>query len=453
MDRRGARVMVANRNQIELRAVDLEGLLAADHRARAVWAYVEGLDLSPLYEQIKAVEGHAGRPGIDPAIVLALWLYATLEGVGSARALDRLCREHDAYRWICGGVGVNYHSLADFRVSHGEFLDRLLTHSVATLMAAGAVTLQRVAQDGVRVRASAGAPSFRRRKTLKRCLREAKEQVERLRAELDDDPGATSRRQQAARERAARERAERVEQALSELDKIEAVKHQGAKKAERKAARQAAKQKAGNNDEPQGPGAGSGPPEDDKKRAPRASTTDPEARVMKGPDGGYRPSYNVQFSTDTGAGIILGVDVTNEGADQGRLSPMTRQLHERYGCTPAESVVDGGFVTLAEIGAGDELGTVVYAPVPEPKNPERDRYQPLRGDPPAVSAWRVRMGTAQAKDIYRRRGATAEWANAQARNRGLRQFGVRGLAKVKAVVLWYALAHNLLFGTKLAPAT
>jgi len=451
MDRLGARVMVANRNQIELRAVDLEGLLAADHRARLVWAYVERLNLSPLYEQFKAVEGHAGRPGIDPAILLALWLYATLEGVGSARALARLCEEHDAYRWICGGVGVNYHSLADFRVGHGEFLDRLLTTGVASLMTSGAVTLQRVTQDGVRVRASAGAPSFRRRPTLERCLAEAKEQVARLRQELDDDPGATSRRQQAARERAACERAERVEQALAELNQIEAMRHQAAKKAERKAAKKAAKQAARQDDEPQGPGARSDPPDDDKKRAPRASTTDPEARVMKGPDGGFRASYNVQFATDAGAGIIVGVDVTNQGADQGQLSPMGQQLKQRYGRAAQETVVDGGFVTLAEIAAGDELGTTVYAPVPEPKNPDRERYQPLRGDPPAVAAWRVRMGTQEAKDIYRQRAATAEWANAQARNRGLRQFAVRGRAKVKAVALLYALAHNLLFGARLAP--
>lgn len=452
MDRLGARVMVANRNQIELRAVDLEGLLPADHRARVVWAYVERLDLSPLYERIKAVEGHAGRPGIDPAILLALWLYATLEGVGSARALARLCAEHDAYRWICGGVGVNYHSLADFRVGHVEFMEQLLTTGVAVLMASGAVTLQRVAQDGVRVRAAAGAPSFRRRRTLERCLREAREQVTRLRAELDDDPGATSRRQQAARERAARERAERVEQALVELAKIEAMKHQAAKKAERKAAKQTAKQTARKDDESQGPGTGSGQPEDDKKRAPRASTTDPEARVMKGPDGGFRPSYNVQFATDAGAGIIVGVEVTNQGADQGQLSPMGQQLKRRYGRVAQETVVDGGFVTLAEIAAGSELGSTVYAPVPEPKTSKRGRYQPLRGDPPAVAAWRMRMGTQEAKDIYRQRAATAEWANAQARNRGLRQFLVRGLRKVKAVALWYALAHNVLFGAKLAPA-
>src|SRR3990170_1765095 len=183
-----------NREQVELRPVDLESLLPADHRARVVWEFVEGLDLGPLYAAIKAVEGHAGRPAIDPAILMALWLYATVEAVGSARAIARLCEEHDAYRWMCGGVSVNHHTLADFRVQHVEYLDRVLTTSVATLMAEGLVTLTRVAQDGVRVRASAGAASFRRRPRLEAFLAEAEAQVEALRRELHDDPGATTRR-------------------------------------------------------------------------------------------------------------------------------------------------------------------------------------------------------------------------------------------------------------------
>src|SRR3989454_8419886 len=145
------RLQRPDREQIELRSVDLDGLLPADHRARFVWAFVEGLDLEPLYEAIRATEGEPGRPPIDPAILTALWLYSTLDGVGSARALDRLCAEHDAYRWLCGGVSVNYHTLADFRVEHGETFDRILTQSVAALMVEGVVSLGRVAQDGVRV--------------------------------------------------------------------------------------------------------------------------------------------------------------------------------------------------------------------------------------------------------------------------------------------------------------
>ena len=200
------RLQRPNRDQITLRPSDLESLLPADHRARLVWAFVEGLDLSAFHETIKAVEGHAGRPPIDPAILVTLWLYATLEGVGSARALDRLCDEHDAYRWIAGGVSVNHHTLADFRVTEADLLEDLLVGSVAALLVTGEVTLVRVAHDGIRVRASAGAASFRRRPRLEAALADAEAQVAALKTELDDDPGATTRRVAAARERAARER-------------------------------------------------------------------------------------------------------------------------------------------------------------------------------------------------------------------------------------------------------
>src|SRR3990170_4611684 len=236
------RLQRPDRDQIELRPSDLESLLPPDHRARLVWAFVEGLDLSALYVGIKAIEGHAGRPPIDPAILMALWLYATLEGVGSARALERLA----------GGVGVNYHTLADFRVDHADVLDGLLTASVAALIVEGHVTLAGVAQDGMRGRASAGAASFRRRDTLAGALAAAETQVAALKAELDDDRGASSRRVAAARERAATERAERVRAALGALPELEAAKRRNA-------------------------------PAGRPPREARASLTDPQARGMKMP--------------------------------------------------------------------------------------------------------------------------------------------------------------------------
>src|SRR2546426_6529734 len=242
------RLQRPDREQIELRSVDLDGLLPADHRARLVWAFVEGLDLEPLYETIRATEGHPGRPPIDPAILTALWLYATLDGVGSARAPDRLSAEHDAYRWLCGGVSVNYHSLADFRVGHEAFLDGLLTESVAALVGEGLVSLNRVAQDGLRVRAAAGLTSFRGTDALTAALAEAEAQVAALKTELDDDPAATSRRVAAARQRATGERLERVRRALAVLPEIEAMKRRRA-----------------------------------KPSAARVSTTDPQAQVMKMP--------------------------------------------------------------------------------------------------------------------------------------------------------------------------
>jgi transposase len=321
------RFISPNRAQVELRAVDLESLLAPDHPARAVWEFVESLDLKPLESQTQSVEGRAGRPATDPRIFLALWLYATIEGVGSARALERLTEQHDAYRWICGGVSVNHHSLSDFRVGHEKFLDEILTHSVAVLMAEGLVTLNRVAQDGIRVRASAGAASFRRQSTLERCLEEAEEQLACLREELKQDPEATSRRQAAARLRAAEDRKHRVSKALEQM-----------------------------------PDAASKKPSGEKEKA-RVSTTDPESRVMKMADGGYRPAYNGQFSADTESQIVVGVEISNSGSDQGKLVPMTEQLQQRYKQVPSKSLVDGGFAGLKDIEKASELGTKVYAPV------------------------------------------------------------------------------------------
>jgi transposase len=461
MEKAAARVMKANRAQIEMRSVDLEGLLPADHQARAVWAFVERIDLAPLYDQVEAVEGEAGRPAIDPAILVALWLYATLEGVGSARALERLCEEHNAYRWIRGGVGVNYHTLADFRVAHGEVLEKLLTGSVAALLASGAMRMNRVAQDGVRVRANAGASSFRRRPKLERFLAEAQAQVAALKQELDTDPGASNRRQQAAQERAARERKERVGRALTELQKIEA--HRAKAESPKRGAAPDGGAGPAQGQQPPGPTppAGGGEPSQQpeqakqKRRAePRASTTDPEARVMKGPAGGFRPSYNLQFATDVETQIVVGVAVVNDGTDQGQLEPMLEQLHKRYGRCPPEMLVDGGFATVAGINAAAAVNSRVYAPVKPPKNPLNDPYRPRRSDSQAVAEWRARMATPEAKEIYKQRAATAECVNAQARNHGLRQFPVRSLVKAKAIALWHALAHNLqrMVSLELTPA-
>jgi transposase len=403
------RLRYAERNQIEFRACALDELISEDHEARIVWDYVCGLDLSSLIEPVQAVESGPGQSPADPRLPLSLWLYATLRGVGSARELNRLCREHAAYRWICGGVSTNYHTLADFRTRHVELLERLLTESVATLRAEGLVSLNRVAQDGVKVRASAGAASFRRQPTLEEAMAEAEEQLAALRKELEADPAAAKTRQQAARKRAAEERAERIRAAIEQLPKI----------AESKKAK-------------------------DRDKA-RASTTDADARVMKMADGGFRPAFNVQLATATDSQIITGVEVTNSGGDQGQLAPMIEQHQQRYEEKPKEALVDGGFVKKADFDqvSPPQGGTTVYAPVMEPKDPHRDRYAPRDDDSPAVAEWRQRMGTAEAKTIYKERASTAECVNALARNRGLRQFLVRGLRKVKAVVLLYVLAHNL----------
>jgi transposase len=403
------RYATAQRDQVELRPVDLESLLPPGHAARLVWRFVEGLDLSALYARIRAREGGPGRTPIDPKILVALWLYATIDGVGAAREVDRLCEAHDAYRWICGGVSVGYRTLSGFRVEHRAVIDDLVTQSIAALLARGIVTLARVAHDGTRVRGSAGAGSFRRGETLQACLRTARQQVERTAKQLD---GAAAARTDAAQRRAAAARLARVEEALAQLPAVQAVKERQGKKVRREA---------------------------------RVSTTDPDARVMKMADGGYRPAYNVHFATDIDSRVIVGVRTLNVGSDQSQLTPMLDEIARRVNRLPVVEVLDGGFVTKAAITTAADRGVTVYAPPMHPRGEARPPEAPVPGDTPAVAAWRARMGTAEAKTLYKQRAATAEWVNADARtHRTLTQVVVRGLGKVHTLALWAALAHNLI---------
>jgi transposase len=415
---RAPRVEEANRTQLELVASDLDAALPPGHAARLVWRFVEGLDLAAFYAAIKAREGHAGRPPIDPKILIALWLYATIDGVGSAREVARLCYQHDAYRWLRGGVSVNHHTLSDFRVHQHAALDDLLTQSITSLRHRGIVTLARVAQDGTRVRASAGTGSFRREGTLRDCLTEARRLVERT--QRQPDGGAT--RTAAAQARAAAEHLARVEEALAELPAVAAAKARTAKKGRAGAA-----------------------------KTPRASTTDPEARVMKMADGGYRPAYNVHFATDHDSHVIVGVAVTNHGSDQAAWVPMIDQIEHRVGAVPATMLVDGGFVAHATIERVSVRGIEILAPVRSRRG--RDQPLPIQAtDTMAVALWRARMRTPDAQQRYRARGAIAERINADVRtHRTLNRLLVRGLRKIHTWVLWIAVAHNAMRALGIVP--
>lgn len=415
-----ARVRRPVRNQAQMMVRDLDSLIAEDHRVRAVWEFLEGMDLADFYASIQARLDRQGRAPADPRVLLALWVYATVEGVGSARQLDRLCREHDAYRWLCGGISTNYHTLSDFRVAHETELDRLLTDILAVLLEQRLVQLQEVAQDGVKVRASAGAASFRRRKGLEECREEAEVRVKALARQRDCPDPTASRREEQARKRAATERRQRVQAALAQLPAVQAAKE--------RQQRTLAKGKR------------------EEVTAPRASTTDPQARVMKMPDGGFRPAYNVQFATDVASGLVVGVQVVNQGNDAGLAPPMESQVRERTGRHPSAYLVDGGYAQRETITLLTERQIAVYAPVRPPRTSTsgRERQTPRGDDTPAVIDWRKRMETEAAKEVYKRRGATAEWANAQARVHGLLRFTVRGLGKVRSVVLLVAIGHNLL---------
>jgi len=405
--RGAARLLYADRRQVLLRPSDLESLLAADHRARVVWGFVSKLDLSAFHERVASREGAGGRPAFDPAVLLTLWIFATLEGVGSARALARLCEEHDAYRWICGGLTINHHTLSDFRAGRAAELDELMTKIVGALLAAGAVTMDRVAQDGMRTRASASAPSFRRRETLRRCLDEARGQVAALRREIEDEPDAGERRRNAAKARAAEDRERRVAAALAQWDEV--AEHAKA-------------------------------PQDEREEKIRVSTTDPDARVMKMPDGGFRPAFNAQFATDTRTQVIVGVRLTNSGGDMGQMSPMIEELDRRFGRLPSEYLVDGGFAKHAAIEEAAGRGVKVFAPLPasDPGGWRRKK------EGPGVLAWRERMQSPEGGEIYKERSGTAECVNAIARNRGLRNFLVRGVPKCLAVLTLFAIAHNVM---------
>jgi transposase len=412
------------RDQVALRVVDLDALVGPGHAARTIWAYVQALDLRELEEAVRAREHTAGQAPASPRLLIALWLFATSEGIGSARALARLCESHDAYRWLCGGVSVNYHGLSDFRTAHPELLERLLTEHVAALSVADVIDLDEVVQDGVRVRASAGTKSFRRKKKLYKELKKARRLVERLRQAAESDPAASNRRIAAAQERAAREREARVAAALAKHRELEAERSRRAKTNKTETAEQ---------------------------KEPRASTTDPQARVMKMADGGFRPAYNCQIATVAKGQIVIGVSTETVGSDRGLLRPMLDRVKKHYSRLPKRHLVDGGFNKNDDTEWAANAGVKVYGPATSNKH-KSDPYAPRRDDTPGVAAWRRRMSSAHGKSVYKRR-SMGECINARFRQWRFYQFTVRGPEKVNTLLHWFALANNVLAGHRLRAAT
>jgi transposase len=419
------RLRTADRAQVLLRPCSLEELLEADHPARTVWAMVERWDLSAFLAGVLARGESPGRASTDPKILVAVWLFAYTQNVGGGRELDRLCESHDAYRWLTGGVSLNYHTLNDFRVQHEKALDDLLTQMIGALTYKGLVSVKTISQDGTRQRAGAGRSSFKTRDTLQKHLDEAKTHVEEMKHQADDP--AASAQKKAAVERAARERVERIEQAIQEVAKVEEAK-------------------AAQKEKPT------------KHQPAKASETDPEARQMRMPGGGTAPGYNIQFGIAVPEGegsgkgegnapgrAIVGVDVTNAGSDVHESQGMRKQVEERTGRKIEKHLIDGGYVGLDEIAAAAQEGVSVYAPVPKPRKEGVDPHAPKKTDSPAVREWRQRMGTPEAKELYKQRCSTCETANAECKTyRGLRPFLVRGLKKVRCIALWSALAYNLI---------
>jgi transposase len=419
----GPRVLRPDREQLYWDQIDLESQIEPDHLARVIWSFVESLDLSDLYAAIRARDDVAGRPTPDPKILLALWLYATAEGIGSARALDRLCRNHAAYRWLCGGVPVNYHGLSDFRVDHEALLDRVLTESVASLAAAGLVELDEVAVDGTKVAANTSKPSYRDAKGVDAFEVTARRRVERLRAELDADPSASERRRRAAGERAARDVAARAEAARKKLEALQQEKKRREK---------------------------THPKEEAEKADSKVSTTDPDARVMMMPNDGFRLAYNVLVSATTGTQVILGIEVSERRNEAGIAEPMVQNLIDRHGHVPDRVLLDTKAATQADIKAlaKHPAGRItVYTPPPPDKEDAtaesvRKRTWRRRREPTVLQEWRARMASPEGRRIYDRR-RQIETINAQLKNHGLRRFVLRGLQKVRCEALLHAIAHNL----------
>jgi transposase len=409
------RIETPERLQKQWDECSLDDLLGSDHLARHVWEYVEGLDLGLLYADVQTTARSSGRPAIDPALLLALWLYATVDGVGSARLLDRLCERDAAYRWLCGGVSVNYHTLSDFRTKVGPFLDDLLSRSVSGLIASGLIDARTVAVDGIRVWASAGKQSLRREKRLEELYEVSRQAVEGLRPEVGEDPSLGSRRRQARRKAVAEDRLRRLEAARRAAAEIEQLR-------EAEAVKQRRKQKK--NDKPV-----------------RASTSDPQARVMRMADGSYKPAYNVQLKTVPGGTHIIGMSVTDCGSDRGQLGPVLDEIEQRYGITPEQVLADSGYDSHDDIERLHDRNITLFCPLPN--NTKGDPTVPRPKDGPGTIAWRERMASPQGQQTYKRRWPT-ERPHAHMRNHGLRQLLVRGADKVKAVVFLHVTAFNFL---------
>jgi transposase len=475
---RKPRFQQIDREQLFWRMVNVERLIAEDHPARAIWEFVGKLDLRGYTGQIRALEGAAGRPSLNPQLLISMWVYGYSQGVGSARAIEQLCKYDPAYQWLTGTEVVNAHSLSDFRVKHEEALEGLFVQILALLSADGLVTLERVMQDGTKIRAAAASDSFRGKDGIDEAMKAAQEQVEAVN-ELPEEE--SSRRIAKARERAQRERKERLASALGELEKLQT---QGSVK--------------------------------DKKKI-RVSMTDPEARVMKQPDGGFAPSYNVQINTDAVNGVIVAVGVTQAGNDFEQLTPGVERVEQNLGESPEQVVADGGYVSRDNIVAMESRGVEFIGPQCDEAGKGKSSYEsrgvspeyhasqcvydaaadsfrcpqgktleyegkneraselnykyraemadcqvcPAKGqccpgnqvtgrsiqrteELPEVAAFRQKMQTEEAKTIYGQRAQVAETPNLWIKAKfGLRQFCVRGLRKVGMEALWACLTYNI----------
>lgn len=397
------RILEPDHQQISIRFDDPEKVLAEDHLARVLFLIIGRLDLSAFVRKAKAVEGRAGRPLLSVQMKLALWLYAISQGIGSAREIERRTKSDDAFAWLTRGLSVSHDTLSEFLTGHGDALRKLMADVLASLLRMGLLDMSLVAQDGTRVRASASAPSFRRRESLEQCREQAELHLKAVLAEGEREERVGA---QAVREAKARETLARVNAALATVNELQ----------QQRSSRQ--------------------------KEAPRVSTTDADARVMKMPDGGFRPGYNFQFATAGsefgGPRTIVGVNVTNVGSDMGSVAPMIEQVARNTSRFPMVWMADANHVRHACIEYADRVGIAVLMAIPK-----REQVTTRVPSEP-VQAWRERMAQPEAKRLYKSRAALAELPNAHGKDRfGIDQVLVRGLEKVGCMGVMLALAFNL----------
>lgn len=416
------RLKIACRDQYEMKLISLDNLISKDHPVRRIWSYVEKLDLSMKLDSIKSLEGTAGRPAIDPKILLALWLYATIEGISSAHLLSRYTKEHSAFQWLCGGVQIERRTISQFRIDNGELFDDLLAQCIAILVKAGAVTIEEIAQDGLRVRASAGRGSFKKEMKIKELYTAAKERVTYLKKEMDADPQLCNNRLKKNELKKEQEKIEKLKAAENELHSYLEKKNDMRRKHKKKLVT--------------------------KAEPVKVSITDPEARIMKMADGGFRPAYNFQFGVDTKNNFIVAVDVTNAGTDGGQMLSMYETIKNNFRKTPTRYLADGGFKNQTDIEKMTQEGCQVYVPLQKQKNPHAYKQE----DSKEIREWKERMNQEESKTIYKRRASTVELVNANARFCGLDQLKVRGLEKAKNIAKMFGLAYNMMrtFAVKFA---
>ena len=308
---RKPRFKAIDRQQMSWREIDVERLIEPDHPARAIWELICQLNLGRFEERIKAVEGVAGREATDPRLLISLWLYAVSRAVWSARELAEWSKYDPGCQWLTGVGAINHHTLSDFVTVEAAAMNQLFVDVLGVLMAEDLADLERVMQDGTKIRACAKRSSFKGEERLQECRKEAEEHLAALQQQSKTKDGA---RQRAARLRAARERVERLDRAAEQFQQLAADKPAG------------------------------------EQAKVRVSLSDPDARVMKqGDDGGFAPSYNAQISTDARTGVIVAYDVSQAGEDTGELVPAVERIQRNVGMPPDQIVVDGGYTTRENV--------------------------------------------------------------------------------------------------------